>query len=300
MKYRYSKWDGTQQPFPLDAATSLESISDDLMSHGDLNGALQRLYRWGSQEMPGLDELTRQLQDLRERELARYDLDSVVDDLKEQLQEVVETERKGIRERVEEAQRTDGPERKLIEKLAKQRRDQLDRVPDDLGGRVKALKNYEFMVPEAQQKFDELMQKLQQQMLDQMFQGRKQSIQRMTSQDLSEVKEMVKALNQMLQDRANGANPDFKSFMDRFGSMFPPGIENLDQLLEHLQKQMAQMQSLLRSMSREAREELARMMDELLQDDSLRLELAKLGALMESMLPPSDLSERSPVFGRAA
>jgi len=262
-----------------------------------LNGALQRLYRWGSQEMPGLDDLTKQLQDLREQELARYDLDSVVDDLKEKLQEVVDTERDGIKERVEQAQRSDGPEKKIIEKLAKQRRDQLDRVPDDLGGRVKALKNYEFMVPEAQQKFDELMQKLQQQMLDQMFQGMKQSISKMTSQDLSEVKEMVKALNQMLQDRANGANPDFKSFMDRFGSMFPPGIENLDQLMEHLQKQMAQMQSLLRSMSPEAREELARMMDELLQDDSLRLELAKLGALMEAMMPPSDLSERYPFFG---
>ena len=297
MQYRYSKWDGTQQPFPLDADTVLESISDDLMSHGDLNGALQRLYRWGSQEMPGLDELTRQLQDLRERELSRYDLDSVVDDLKEKLQDVVDTERRGIKERVEQAQRSDGPEKKILEKLAKQRRDQLDRVPDDLGGRVKALKNYEFMVPEAQQKFDELMQKLQQQMLDQMFQGMKESIQRMTSQDLSEVKEMVKALNQMLQDRANGSNPDFKSFMDRFGHMFPPGIENLDQLLEHLQRQMAQMQSLLRSMSPEAREELMRMMDELLQDDSLRLELAKLGAMMEALMPPSDLSERYPFFG---
>src|SRR5947209_2424853 len=214
MQYRYSKWDGTQQPFPLDADTVLESISDDLMSHGDLNGALQRLYRWGSQEMPGLDELTRQLQDLRERELSRYDLDSVVEDLKEKLQDVVDTERWGIKERVEDAQRSDGPERKLIEKLAKQRREQLDRVPDDLGGRVKALKNYEFMVPEAQQKFDELMQKLQQQMLDQMFQGMKQSIQRMTSQD-----------------------------------------------------------------------------------PSLGLELAKLGAMMEALMPPSDLSERYPFFG---
>jgi uncharacterized protein with von Willebrand factor type A (vWA) domain len=248
--------------------------------------------------MPGLDDLAKQLQELRERELARHDLDSVVDDLKEKLQEVVDTERRGIAERVEEARRTDGPERKILEKLAGQRRDQLDRVPDDLGGRVKALKDYEFMVPEARQKFDELMSKLQQQMLDQMFQGMKQSISRMTTQDLSEVKEMVKALNQMLQDRANGASPDFKSFMDRFGHMFPPGIENLDQLMEHLQRQMAQMQSLLRSMSPEAREELSRMMDELLQDDSLRLELAKLGGLMEALMPPSDLQERYPFFGQ--
>src|SRR5205807_379338 len=166
MKYRYSKWDGTQQPFPLDADTVLESISDDLMSHGDLNGALQRLYRWRSQAMPVLDELTRQLQDLRERELSRYDLDSVVEDLKE---------------------------------------------------------------------------KLQQQMLDQLFHGMKEPTQRTTSQDLSEVKQMVTAVNQMLQHRANGCNPNFKSLMDRFGHMSAPGIEGLDQLLEQLRRQLAQM-----------------------------------------------------------
>ena len=293
-RYRYSRWDGSQTPFPLDADSVLESISDDLMSHGDLMGALQRLYRWGTPELPGLDQLARQLHELRERELARFDLDSVVEDLKEQLQDVIDTERAGIERKVREA----APEQsKLLERMAKQRQDQLDRVPDDLGGRVKELRNYEFMDEAAREKFEKLMQKLQQQVLDQMFQGMKQSIQRMQGQDLSEIRDMVRALNKMLEERAQGLTPDFKSFMDKYGQMFPPGIETLDQLMEHLQQQMAQMQSLLRSMSPEAREELARMMDELLQDDSLRLELARLGGLMESMLPPSDLSERYPFFG---
>jgi uncharacterized protein with von Willebrand factor type A (vWA) domain len=292
--YRYSRWDGTQQPFGLDADDVLESISDDLMSYGDLQSALQRLYRWGMRDMPGLDQLMRQLQDLRERELARYDLDSVVDELKRDLQDVIDTERSGIDRKVEQAP----PDAKrLLERMAKQRREQLDRVPDDLGGSVKALKNYEFMDAEAQRKFQDLMQKLQQQMLDQMFQGLKQGIQRMTKQDLSEVREMVRELNKMLEQRAQGLEPDFKSFMNRFGHMFPPGIESLDELMEHLQRQMAQMQSLLRSMSPEAREELQRMIDELLQDDALRMELAKLGALMDSMMPPADLAERYPFFG---
>jgi uncharacterized protein with von Willebrand factor type A (vWA) domain len=79
--------------------------------------------------------------------------------------------------------------------------------------------------------------------------------------------------------------------------MFPPGINSLDELLEHLQRQMAQMQSLLQSMSPEAREELRQMMDALLQDDSLRLELARLSGFMQAMMPPSELSERYPFFG---
>src|SRR5207244_50499 len=79
--------------------------------------------------------------------------------------------------------------------------------------------------------------------------------------------------------------------------MFPPGINSLDELLEHLQRQMAQMQSLLQSLSPEAREELRQMMDALRQDDSLRLELARLSGFMQAMMPPSELSERYPFFG---
>ena len=294
MKYRYSAWDGSQQPFPLDADAVLESISDDLMSYGDINGALQKLYRWGTKDIQGLEQLQKKLQEMRERELERYDLDSVVDEIREQLQDVIDSERSGIDERVNNAGEN---EKTLLDRMARQRRDQLDRVPDDLGGRMKALKEYEFMDPGAERKFQDLLQKLQQQMLEQSFKGLKQSVQNMTREKLGEVRDMVRVLNKMLEERAQGMTPDFKGFMNRFGHLFPPGIESLDQLMEHLQKQMAQMQSLLRSMSPEARAELAQMMDELLQDDSLRLELARLGALMESMMPPSTMTERYPFMG---
>jgi uncharacterized protein with von Willebrand factor type A (vWA) domain len=60
---------------------------------------------------------------------------------------------------------------------------------------------------------------------------------------------------------------------------------------------MAQMNSLMQSLTPQARDELRRMMDQLLQDDSLRLELARLGALMQQMAPPSELTERYPFFG---
>jgi uncharacterized protein with von Willebrand factor type A (vWA) domain len=210
------------------------------------------------------------------------------------VQDVIDTERSGIDRRLNEAT----PEaRKLLDRISKQRNDQLDRLPDDLGGRVKGLRNYEFVDDEARQKFDELMQKLQQQMLDQMFQGIKGSLEQMQGQDLSRVRDMVRELNKMLEQRMEGRTPDFEGFMQRFGDMFPPGINSLDELLEHLQRQMAQMQSLLQSLSPEAREELRQMMDALLQDDSLRLELARLGGFMQAMMPPSELTERYPFFG---
>ena len=295
MSYRYSRWDGTQHLDPLDADEVLDALSEDLMSYGDLSAALQRLYRWGSDQVPGLEQLLKQIREQRERELSRYDLDSTVEKLREQLDEVVQTERRGIDRKLQEQQ--DESARRVLDRMAKQRKDQLDRIPDDLGSRVKALRNYEFMDPDAEQMFNDLLQKLQQQIMDQMFQGMKQGIQSMTQQDVGRVREMVRDLNKMLEQRERGQQPDFQGFMQKYGDMFPPGIETLDQLLEHLQRQMAQMQSLLQSLSPEARDELRRLMDELLQDDALRLELARLAGNMQSLMPPGELTERYPFFG---
>ena len=66
---------------------------------------------------------------------------------------------------------------------------------------------------------------------------------------------MVRDLNQMLREKLQGGNPDFQGFMDKHGQFFPPGIESLEELMEHLQRQAAQMQSLLNSMTPEMRQE---------------------------------------------
>ena len=56
VRFRYSRWDGTQSLDALDADEVLDALSDDLMSYGDLSAALQRLYRWGSDDLPGLEQ----------------------------------------------------------------------------------------------------------------------------------------------------------------------------------------------------------------------------------------------------
>ena len=293
-QFRYSRWDGTQRLDDLDAGDVLDALSDDFMSYGDLRAALQRLLRWGNDQMPGLEDLLQRLRDRREEELGRYDLDTTVDNLRQRVQEILDQERAGIERKVSEAT----PDTKrLLERMAQQREQQLDRMPDDLGGRMRELKDYEFMDEGARQAYEDLMQQLRQQMMQQMFQGMKQSISSMTQQDLGAAREMLRELNEMLSQRARGERPDFERFMERFGNFFPPGIESLDQLLEHLQAQMAQMQSLLDSLSPENRAELQAMMDQLLGDDSIRLELAKLAAHMQQLMPPSELAERYPFFG---
>src|SRR3982074_3011038 len=116
-RFRYSRWDGSQHLDAPDADEVLEALSDDLMSYGDLSSALQRLYRWGNQDMPGLEQLLRELRERREQELARYDLDSAVDAIRQRLQEVVDTERAGIDQKVQQAP----PEgKRVLERMAKQ------------------------------------------------------------------------------------------------------------------------------------------------------------------------------------
>ena len=44
-RFTYSRWDGTQTGFSLDAEGILDELTDDLLYHGDLNAALRRLMR---------------------------------------------------------------------------------------------------------------------------------------------------------------------------------------------------------------------------------------------------------------
>src|ERR1700726_746707 len=118
MKFRYSRWDGTQRLDDHDAGDVLDALSDDLMNYGDLNAALQRLLRWGSPNMPGLEQLLKQLREARERELGPYNLDSPVDRLRQEVQEVIDTERAGIDRRVDDAATPEA--KKLMERIARQ------------------------------------------------------------------------------------------------------------------------------------------------------------------------------------
>jgi uncharacterized protein with von Willebrand factor type A (vWA) domain len=102
---------------------------------------------------------------------------------------------------------------------------------------------------------------------------------------------MLSDLNQMLREAAEGGNPDFDGFMDKWGQMFP-GAENLEQLVDQLQKQMAQMQSLMDSMSPSQRRQLQEMMDAALQDPELRQELGELAYNLEQLAPMGDMRQR--------
>ena len=97
---RYSRWDGSQKQ-ELDADDILEAISEDLMEFGDLQQAMRYLMQRGMDTadgnyIRGLRDLLRQLKDQRNQRLERYDMGSVMEDIKRQLEEILQMERESI------------------------------------------------------------------------------------------------------------------------------------------------------------------------------------------------------------
>ena len=303
MRIRYRQWDGTQQLGDLDADDLLGAMSDDLMADGDLWSALRRLLQQGMRnpegaQMPGLQEMLEQLKRRRQQQLDRYDLGTALEDVKKKLAEVQKTEREGIQRRLDEAgervTKGEMPEdiRRQLAEMAAQRKDALDKLPEDPAGQIRDLQKYEFMDPDAHRQFWDLLRSLRQQMLQPFLQGMQQALQNMTPQDMAQMREMLSDLNRMLRDKAQGKDPNFQTFKDKWGQFFP-GAESLEQLLEQMRRQMAQMQSLMQSMSGEQRGQLQDMMRSLLaKDERLEAQLAQLAQMLNQVAPPGDLNRR--------
>ncbi len=105
MRYRYSEWDGTQAIPSLDADEILEALSDDLMNFGDLQHALRNLMQRGMRSpqgdrMQGLRDLLQRLRQMRRQRLDQYDMGGVMEDLRRQLEEILELERQTLEDRM--------------------------------------------------------------------------------------------------------------------------------------------------------------------------------------------------------
>ena len=181
--------------------------------------------------------------------------------------------------------------RKMLEMIAKRKQDYLDNLPADIPGQVKGLSEYDFMDDEAREKFKELMDSLQQQMMQQFFQGMQQSLQNMTPEDIARMREMIRDLNKMLRERQEGKEPDFDSFMQKHGEYFP-GVNSLDDLIEQMQQQMAAMQGIMENLSSEQREELQNLMEQLMGDDRIRVDLMELAQNLEAVAPMENMRTR--------
>jgi uncharacterized protein with von Willebrand factor type A (vWA) domain len=290
-RFTYSRWDGTQVGFELDADRVLEEITDDLLYHGDLNSALRRMLQSGfrdrnDERVQGLRELMEQLRRRRSEALEQYDLGGVYDDIAQELREVVDLERRSLDEQLREAEHSgDARRNELARETAQTKNLELDMLPPDLAGQVRELQEYEFTSAQAQQRFDELVDRLRQQLMQQYVNQMASGMENLSPQDLQRMKDMLAELNEMLARRERGEDPRFDEFMQRYGDFFPENPRTLDELLEVMAQRMAAMQAMLNSMTPEQRAQLQQLMDQLLEDMDLRWQLDQLGQNLRQMFP---------------
>ncbi|MGZ7019394.1 MAG: vWA domain-containing protein, partial [Acidimicrobiia bacterium] len=221
------------------------------------------------------------------------DLGGVYDDIAEQLDEILDQERAGIERRLQDARDSGDQRRKEItEDLAQARQMELELMPPDLAGRVQAMQQYDFMDDAARQRFEELMDELRQQLMQSYFNQMSEGMQNVSPEQLARMKDMLSDLNQMLEQRERGEEPDFDGFMEKYGDFFPGNPKTLDELLEQMARSMAAMQQMLNSMTPEQRAQLQGLAQSLLEDMDLRWQVDELSRNLQQAFPDMPWNQR--------
>src|SRR5438046_10465626 len=144
---RYDRWDGSQEPFGRDAEDLFDRLAEDLFQGGDFDYALHRLMSRGwrdrqGRRLPGFEEMLERLRQNRLQQLKRYNLNDVFSNIRERLNDILRRERQGIAERVEHAPESAS---RVLQRIVQKKLQELDRLPDDVGGTVRKVNDYEFM-----------------------------------------------------------------------------------------------------------------------------------------------------------
>ena len=292
-RFTYSRWDGTQVGFDLDADRILEEMTDDLLYHGDLNAALRRMLQSGfrdrnGERIQGMRDMLEKLRRKRKDALEQYDLGGVYDDIAQELRDIVDTEREALDELAREAQESgDQRRQEVTQDAVTERQTALDMLPPDLAGMVKDLQEYDFTSSDARERFEQLMDQLRQQLMQRYVNQMAGAMQDVSPEQMQRMKDMMSSLNDLLEQKERGEDTQqsFEEFMQRYGDFFPENPQTLDELLEVMAERMAAMQSMLNSMTPEQRAQLQGLAEQLLGDMDLRWQVDQLGQHLRSLFP---------------
>src|SRR3954462_12089000 len=252
------------------------------MSPGE---ALQQLMRQGLTGRRGLDDLLLQVR-RQQREARRAGrLDGTLEEGRELLDRALEDER-----------RARFPDPSDNARLAEA---ELDALPRDTARAVRELSDYSWRSPEARQAYEQIQDLLRREVLDSQFRGMKQALEGADAESMQRVRDMMRALNDMLEADARGedTSEQFAEFMESYGDFFPDNPQNLEELVDSLARRAAAAQRMMNSMSPEQQAELAELMMQAMQDAGLAGEMSRLADQLRSRRPELDWSGRERMRG---
>ena len=284
---RYGAWRGGPDPLapPYDIRDALDEVGDDVLGGMSPRAALNRLLRRGTDGRNGLDALRRRARE-RARELRRSgQLDGTLQKVRELLDQALEAERRELFPDPDDS--------------ARMREAELDTLPNDTARAVRQLSDYNWRSDEARSAYEQIQQMLRNEVLDSQFEGIRDAMQNATPQDLERVREMMHALNEMLDADARGEHTQehFDEFMQQYGDFFPEQPQNLDELIDSLARRAAAAQQLLESLTPEQRAELENLMAQAMQQSGLADEMARLQQGLRSARPDLNWTGRQRMDG---
>jgi uncharacterized protein with von Willebrand factor type A (vWA) domain len=206
--WRYSRWDGSQPPFSLDADSALDALSDLLMEGLTADEALAWMQRAGFElagldmRVMGLDELLAELRD-RIRELEqRFRLDESTADLRRRLDDILDREQRAQRER-------HGFESQRMNEFQERRRGGADgKIPERLSDAIERFRDWAFEDAEAGADFQALLAELDRlRELEEFLQQRGKRFrggERADYDTAQQIREQIESLEQLARDLAAG------------------------------------------------------------------------------------------------
>ncbi len=276
--YRYGRYAGGPDPLepPYDVRGAVDALGESVLDGTDPASALRDLLRRGLSGHRGLDDLLRRVRE-RQRDIrGRGRLDGILDQVRALLDTAIGQER---------AELFGDPD-----DSARLREAELDDLPADTAQAIRQLADYNWQSAAARQTFEELRSLLRREVLDSQFRGMRQALADPNPAALQRVKDMMAALNGMLDADARGEHTqqDFDDFMAEFGDMFPGSPASLEELVDALVRRMAAAQRLLSSLTDAQRDELSGLMAQALEDAGLAAEMSRLADALRARRPDID------------
>lgn len=302
--YRYFEW-ATASGGQLSGDQLMDALSDYLTEDGDVSRAMQMLMQRGmssgEQKMQGLRDMLEQLRKRKQQHLDKYDLNSLMNDIRKQLDQLLQQERQTIAEQLQEAQTTaaNGAPQPSTQQTAEagQRREFLDNLPDSVPQQIQELRHYDFLDPQAAQAFQELLEELQQRAMQSQLNGTQASSESAAADTAQGQRDMYQDLNEQLREKLQGRQGDFQQFKDQHPQFPSAQEETIEELIQQLQQQLQQWRSLLESLSESVRRDLEQLMDTTL-DADLQAQRAELQELLDQLAEKKLTPQRYRFKGR--
>jgi uncharacterized protein with von Willebrand factor type A (vWA) domain len=274
-RFRYGAWRDGPDPLaaPYDVRGAVDEVGERVLAGENLRDALRELLRQGPRDGRGLDDLYARARRMRRDALRRGNLDGAVTRAQQLLDQALAAER-------EELARRDDDDARFAEAT-------LDNLPRSTAQAVQELSGYQWASDEARQSYQQILDGLRREVVEQRFAGMKQALQGNDPAAEARMSAMLNDLNDLLGRHSRGEDTEdaFQQFMEKHGDFFPEQPANMDELIDSLARRAAAAERLMRSLSPQQREELAQLMEQALGDGPLRGQLGELTDNLRALRP---------------